>query len=47
VGTAAEDARDQEEEYDTLRYLHKIGKCEPDCPFCDPDFEPLFAFQHR
>ena len=47
MGDFAEDARDIEEEWEMTRALHKQGRCGPDCPFCDPDFEPLFTFQHR
>lgn len=45
MSDAADDAREQEENFDLLRALHGAGRCEPDCPFCDSDFEPIFTFQ--
>lgn len=46
MGTAADDTRDIEEMWEELKLDHMLGICTPyDCPYCDPDFEPLFAFQ--
>jgi hypothetical protein len=47
MGTAADDARDMEEFWEDLWYQHKAENCggPEDCPFCNPDFEPLFTFQ--
>lgn len=47
MSDATDDAVEKEEEFDMLRALHKMGKCDSGCPFCDPEFEPLFTFQHR
>ena len=46
MGDAADDARDTEEMWDEMRDMHVAGTCDADCPFCDPDFEPFFQFQH-
>ena len=47
MGDAADDARDEEELWEEMRWDHKPGRClgSPDCPFCNSDFEPLFTFQ--
>ena len=47
MGDAADDARDTEEMWANLRWAHKNKQCGlyDDCPYCDEDFEPLFAFQ--
>lgn len=43
---AVDDAIEQEEYWADLKRAHNAGHCDPkDCPFCDPDFEPLFEFQ--
>lgn len=47
MGIHADDARDQEEDLVDMRAAHKSGLCKSFdyCPFCDPDFVPLFTFQ--
>ena len=45
MGDAADDARDTEELWDELWQDHEWLWCGPDCPYCDPDFEPLSEFQ--
>ena len=45
MGDAADDAMEMEENWQYLKYLHVTKRCDPDCPYCDPDFEPLFGFQ--
>ena len=45
MGTAADDARDTEEFWEELKWLHNRGECDLDCPYCNDDFEPLFSFQ--
>ena len=52
MGDAADDARDTEELWDAMRANHTANQalgvpCSDDCPFCDPEFEPLFHFQRR
>jgi len=42
---ATDDAQEQEEFWAELKYKHKRGECDEDCPFCNPAFEPLFDFQ--
>ena len=42
---AADNARDTEKLWKELQYLHDIGQCDSDCPYCNEDFEPLFQFQ--
>ena len=34
MGTAADDARDWEEEMQIDHWLHDNGKCGGDCPYC-------------
>lgn len=47
MGDHADDARDEEERWQELWWDHKHKKClgDPDCPFCNPEFVPLFNFQ--
>ncbi len=45
MGDAADDLRDTEEQWEHLKRLHRWGECDDDCPYCNPDFEPLFSFQ--
>jgi hypothetical protein len=47
MGDAADDARDTEEMWHDMKIAHKAGTCEgnPECPYCDPDFKPFFAYQ--
>ena len=45
MGDTADDAMEMEENWQYLKYLHITKRCDPDCPYCDPDFEPLFGFQ--
>jgi hypothetical protein len=45
MGDGAEDARHTEELWEELWHAHDAGMCDDDCPFCDPEFEPLFSFQ--
>ena len=45
MGDAADDARETEENWLMVKFAHMAARCEPDCPYCNPDFEPLFAFQ--
>lgn len=48
MGDAADDARDAEEFWADLQTQHEMGKCDVnDCPYCNPDFEPLFEHQGR
>ena len=47
MGDGADDARDTEELWEELKWDHKNGFCSKDdnCPYCNKDFDPLFAFQ--
>ena len=45
MGDAADDARDTEEMWEELQWQHKSNMCDVDCPYCNPDFEPLFEHQ--
>ena len=49
MGIHAEDARDEEERWDEMRALHQNNMCKESeyCPFCDPDFVPLFTYQYN
>ena len=47
MGDAADDARNQEEDWHDMKMEHKYGMCNTyTCPYCNPDFVPLFGFQH-
>ena len=45
MGDAADEAEEMEWIWEELKALHRLGRCEPGCPYCDPDFEPFFTFQ--
>jgi len=45
MGDAADDARDTEEMWNDLKEAHTMKACEEDCPYCNPDFKPLFGYQ--
>uniref|UniRef100_A0A6H2A0C4 Uncharacterized protein n=1 Tax=viral metagenome TaxID=1070528 RepID=A0A6H2A0C4_9ZZZZ len=45
MNDGADEARDEEEFWEGLKRAHNIKKCEPGCPYCDEEFEPLFNFQ--
>jgi len=47
MSTATDDARETEEMWGRLRDAHNRGECEPNCPYCEEDFEPLFSFQYN
>jgi hypothetical protein len=47
MGDHADDAMEEEERWQELWWDHKSGRCKRSdyCPFCDPDFIPLFKHQ--
>lgn len=45
MGDAADDLRDTEETWEEMKQEHRNGVCLPDCPYCNPGFEPLFGFR--
>ncbi len=44
---ATDDTRDTEEFWTDLTTRHEMGHCVEDCPFCNPDLEPLFEHEGR
>jgi hypothetical protein len=47
MGDHADDAMEEEEHWHCQWLVHKSGRCKKlgYCPFCDPDFVPLFKHQ--